>query len=97
MSDGKKTLATFLGLFLWGSVWLLFEKSVGLGATPQLIAIVPLACLMGSALLFRWPAYIERYMQAEVERDAERGLVSIYNLGLASIVVLPIIMLFLFT
>lgn len=94
MTDGKKTFLTFLGLFLWASVWLNVDGR-NEAETYGFIAILPIACLMGSALLFRWPMYMERYMTKEVERDASRGILSVSTAGVLLMITSPFVLMYL--
>jgi hypothetical protein len=81
MSDGAKTALTFV---LVGAVFLLFAEFAE--GPWRILGAVPLMTLAGASLVFRWPGYIHRYFQGVVERDAERGVMSIRNLGMAVIV-----------
>lgn len=59
----------------------------------RVMTAASLLCLAASSLFFRWPAYISRYFDGVVERDAQRGVLSIRNLGMAIIVAFGILLL----
>ncbi|KXS54691.1 MAG: hypothetical protein AWU57_952 [Marinobacter sp. T13-3] len=91
MTDRAKTFLTFaiaIAAFVVGGA--LVDSQGANQEFWRLVATAPLLCLGASSLLFRWPAYIRRYFHGVAERDAQRGVLSISNLGTAIIVVVGI-------
>ncbi|MDC9612015.1 hypothetical protein [Pseudoalteromonas sp. GABNS16H] len=91
MNDGAKTFLTFaIAVAAFGLGGTLVDSQGSNQVVWRTVATAPLLCLGASSLFFRWPAYIMRYFDGVAERDAQRGLLSLHNLGTAIIVVIGI-------
>ena len=94
MTDRAKTFLTFaIAIAAFGVGGTLVDSQGANQEFWQVVATAPLLCLGASSLLFRWPAYISRYFDGVAERDAQRGVLSIRNLGTTIIVVFGIFIL----
>ena len=87
MSDGLKTALMFAGLIASTAALM---GIVGDRESLRLLPIMPFLTLLIMQVVFRKPAFMERYFAEAVERDKERGFFSIKNAGFALIVTSPL-------
>ena len=103
MSNKRKFWLTLSGLLLWSATWFmlgdLLDLNIMIGNINGInfIAITPLFCVFIGEMFTGRPRFIKEYLEEVVERDSQRGVFSIHNLGLIVFLLAPVIIYLLFS
>lgn len=90
MSDGKKTFCLMLVVMTAFS----FGNSFSNELSYRILFSIPLLVLAVSQFVFRKPQFVYRYFYELAEKDSQRRILSIKNLGVLLIAVIGALFLF---
>lgn len=102
MTNKTKFWLLISGLLIWAAIVLLIAEYSGINIkignidVLRAIAIIPFACVFIGEFFSGRPRFIADYMNELVERDSDRGVLSIHNLGLVMFIVTPIFIYLMF-